>query len=238
MKKQALLDFLIPILVLISLTMIFWFTNLDIALEKYFYSPEKGWFLKKVNPWNFLYHYGTVPAFTLAMISVLVVAISFLSHRVFRFRKIAIFLILIFVIGPGLIVNSIFKESWGRPRPRQIADFGGKKAFLPVWVKGVSGEGKSFPSGHASIGYFMFSPFFFLRRTNRRWAVVFLILGITYGTLMGTGRMIQGGHFASDVLWAGGFTYLTGLTLYYGLRLDKDIWWKISHRRRTQRMRK
>ncbi len=36
-------------------------------------------------------------------------------------------------------------------------------------------------------------------------------------------RMIQGGHFASDVLWAGGFTYLTGLIFYYVLKFDKRV---------------
>jgi lipid A 4'-phosphatase len=230
MKKQILLDFVIPVLVLISLTIVFWSTNLDIIIEEYFYSPEKGWFLKKANPWNFLYDYGSIPAFTLGILSVLVIGISFLSHRVLRYRKIAIFLVLVLVIGPGLVSNAIFKKNWGRPRPRQIVNFGGTENFLPVWVKGVSGKGKSFPSGHASIGYFMFSPFFFLRRINKKWAVLFLLSGITYGTLMGTGRMIQGGHFASDVLWAGGFTYLTGLIIYYVFRFHKRAWWGMFHR--------
>ena len=231
MKKQVLLDFFIPILVLISLTMVFLSTNLDITLEEYFYSPEKGWFLKKANPWHFLYHYGSIPAFTLGIISVFVIGTSFLSHRVLRYRKIAIFLVLVLVIGPGLISNLVFKKNWGRPRPRQIVNFGGTENFLPVWVKGVSGKGKSFPSGHASVGFFMFSPFFFLRRINKKWAVLFLLSGITYGTLMGIGRMIQGGHFASDVLWAGGFTYLTGLVLYYVLRFDKRVCQGVFHRK-------
>jgi membrane-associated PAP2 superfamily phosphatase len=30
---------------------------------------------------------------------------------------------------------------------------------------------------------------------------------------MGLGRMIQGGHFASDVLWSAGFIYIGGLIL-------------------------
>jgi len=38
---------------------------------------------------------------------------------------------------------------------------------------------------------------------------------------MGLGRMIQGGHFASDVIWAGGLIYLIGLILYYLLGLYK-----------------
>ena len=225
MKKQILLDFFIPLVVLISLTMVFWFTTLDIELETYFYSQDKGWFLKKASPWNFLYHYGNFPAFILVAVSIIFLAGGVLSHKVLRYRKIAIFLVIVLIIGPGLIANSIFKKNWGRPRPRQIVNFGGTEDFLPVWVKGVSGKGKSFPSGHASVGYFMLSPFFFLRRVNKKGAIFFLFLGIAYGTLMGIGRMIQGGHFASDVIWAGGFTYLTGLIFYYVFRFDKNIWW-------------
>ena len=232
MKKQVILDFLFPVVILGLLTMIFWFTNLDIAFEEHFYSQEKGWFLKKANPWDFLYHYGNIPAFILGSASVFVIGATFLSKKILQYRKIALFLVLVVLIGPGLVTNSFFKKNWGRPRPKQIINFGGTETFLPVWVKGVSGGGKSFPSGHASIGYFMFSPFFFLRRTNKKWAIVFLLLGITYGTLMGAGRMIQGGHFASDVLWAGGFTYLAGLILYYVFRFDKSIWWGMSHHNR------
>jgi len=39
---------------------------------------------------------------------------------------------------------------------------------------------------------------------------------------MGVARMVQGGHFPSDVLWAGGMVYLVGLSLYYLLRLDQE----------------
>lgn len=226
MKRQVVLDFLIPLFILSGLTMVFWFTNADIALEKSFYSPEKGWFLKESNPWNFLYHYGNIPALIIAIVSIFILAISFLSHKVLPYRKIALFLILLLVIGPGLITYSVFKDNWGRPRPGRIENFGGEERFLPVWVKGVPGKGKSFPSGHASIGYFILAPFFFLRRHAKRWAVCFLFVGISYGTLMGIGRMVQGAHFASDVLWAGGFTYLTGVTLYYLFQFDKDIWWR------------
>jgi lipid A 4'-phosphatase len=37
---------------------------------------------------------------------------------------------------------------------------------------------------------------------------------------MGLGRMVQGGHFLTDVLWAGAITYLAGLVLYYIFRFD------------------
>ena len=51
---------------------------------------------------------------------------------------------------------------------------------------------------------------------------MFLLLGLGYGGLMGLGRMIQGAHFFSDVVWAGGFVYLTALSFYYGLGLHKE----------------
>ena len=40
---------------------------------------------------------------------------------------------------------------------------------------------------------------------------------------MGTARVVQGGHFPSDVVWAGGFTYLTGLGLSYFFRFDNEM---------------
>jgi membrane-associated PAP2 superfamily phosphatase len=122
-------------------------------------------------------------------------------------------------LGPGLIINAIFKDNWGRPRPRSIQELGGTHTYHRIWEKGVAGDGRSFPSGHASMGFFLMTPFFVLRKNARRWANAFLTFGIAYGVLIGLGRMIQGGHFASDVLWAWGFVYFCGLGLTYALRL-------------------
>jgi lipid A 4'-phosphatase len=223
MKKGILIDFLIPGLILGILTVIFWVTDLDIAIESLFYSPEKGWFLKNVDPWIFLYHYGNIPGIALASGGAVVFVWGFFSHRAATYRKAALFLCLVMVLGPGLVVNTTFKHYWGRARPRQIQELGGTQKYLPVWQKGISGEGKSFPSGHASVAFYLFSPFFFFRKSRRKWALFFLVLGITYGLFMGTARVVQGGHFPSDVVWAGGFTYLTGLGLSYFFRFDNEM---------------
>jgi lipid A 4'-phosphatase len=225
MKRTVTLDFLIPLFILGCLTMVFWFTNVDIELQKAFYSPDEGWYLKDTNPWKALYDFGNLPGLILAASSLMILVLSFAYSKALRYRKIALFLALVVCLGPGLITYSVFKDNWGRPRPRQLEVFGGKEKFLPVWVRGAPGRGKSFPSGHASIGFYLLAPFFFLRRCAKRWAAFFLALGIGYGVLMGIGRMVQGGHFASDVVWAGGITYLTGLLLFYILRFDKGIWW-------------
>jgi membrane-associated PAP2 superfamily phosphatase len=163
----------------------------------------------------------------LAFGGLLLFGIGVFSKKIRRYRKIGLFLVLLMVIGPGIIVNSTFKGHWGRPRPREIVDFGGKRPFLTVWDKNKASEGHSFPSGHASMGYYLIAPYFFLSRTERKGgSFFFLFLGLGYGTLMGIGRIIQGAHFASDVLWSAGFVYFTGVGLYYLLRFDKDIWWR------------
>ena len=221
MTQWKSLDLLAPMLILALLTLVFRLTDLDPFIESFFYIQGKGWVYADMNPWSFLYRYGTLPAIVLAVGSLLVFACSFLLSRFYPYRRKALFGVLLMLIGPGLIVNLIFKDHWGRPRPREVNIFSGQERFLPAWEKGISGNGRSFPCGHASMGFYLFSPFFVLRKTSRRWALCFLTLGIGYGAFMGLGRMIQGGHFASDVIWSGGFVYLCGWGLCRLLRLDR-----------------
>ena len=212
-EKVLSFDFIFPICVLTLFTIFFRFTNTDIELQRFFYSSERGWFLKHSNPWEFLYTYANLPGLTLIALAILVLILGFKLKDLFAYKKSALFVVLLALIGPGLLTNMIFKKYWGRPRPAQIQEFGGKEAFLPVWVKGAAGSRKSFPSGHASIGFFMIAPFFFLRKTSPKWSRLFLYFGILFGVFVGIGRMVQGGHFASDVLWAFGFVYLSGFVL-------------------------
>lgn len=45
-----------------------------------------------------------------------------------------LFQTMIFVLGPGLIVNGILKRFWGRARPFQIEEFGGTASFTKAWA--------------------------------------------------------------------------------------------------------
>jgi membrane-associated PAP2 superfamily phosphatase len=130
------------------------------------------------------------------------------------------YLALVMIVGPGLIVNTTFKEHWGRPRPLDLPQFGGSYAFLPVWDKGDPDRGQSFPSGHASTGFYFFALYFALRDRSRQ-ARFWLIFALAYGSLMGLARMIQGKHFASDVLWSAGFVWLASVSLYYTIALGR-----------------
>lgn len=201
-------------------TILFRLTDLDLSIQRIFFHESNGWFLKDYLLFKLLYKYGTIPALVVSFYSLLRLVFVKKNKMTSYHRKIHIFILLTMLVGPGLIVNFTFKQHWGRPRPRQVIEFGGKSAFSPVWIKVPKGRGNSFPSGHASMGFYFFIIFFILRRKNSYKAVFALIGAIIFGLTIGLGRIAQGGHFASDILWAAGFLYLTCFTIYYSLKLD------------------
>jgi len=221
--KDVFMDFAFPIAILLMSTFILSIMDADLLLARRFFSAVEGWPWKNARPWVDLYNYGNIPPLILALCGLILFILSFFIRRIASSRKIGLFLVIYLILGPGLVINTVFKDHWGRPRPVEVKNLGGTEKYLPVWERGTPGIGKSFPSGHAAVGYFLFAPFFFLRKQSPKSAWFFLLLGLSYGTFMGIGRMVQGGHFATDVLWAWGLTYLTGLILSYVFRFDKKM---------------
>ena len=219
-SKSALLELLIAGGVLLLLSLIVLVGDLDFILQQYLYSEEKGWAFGKSEPWNFLYEYGPIPGLILGAGGVLFLLLSFFGHPFRHYRKGALFLTLILFFGGWLLVH-VFKETMDRPRPREVQTFQGESEFVPLFERGESNEvaGNSFPSGHAAIAFYLMSPFFMLRDRHKGWAVLCLLLGVSYGLFMGFARMSQGGHFFSDALWSGGFVYLSCWFFYYALNL-------------------
>ena len=213
-------DFLIPCSILAISVFLLTITNADIRIESLFYKKGIGWPHSRDDVWEFLYQYGPYPGLCMGGAAAFVLLASFIAARARKYRTIAVYLVLVLALGPGLITN-VLKDYWGRPRPRQVDVLGGEKKFLQVWQPSSDRPGASFPSGHAAIAFYLFSPYLALRRTSCGWARFFLITGILYGCLMGLARMIQGGHFPSDILWSGSIVYISGVAVFYGLRMDK-----------------
>lgn len=213
MRKDIIYEGLLPLVFLAVLTLIFWVSQADFIVLKTFYRESGGWFLGDRLPWILLYKYGSLPGLFIGAASLLVLVTGFFVKRYSGCRKAALFLILCLALGPGLIINTLLKDHWGRPRPLHIQEFGGSEEYRRAWVRTDFKDGRSFPSGHASIGFFLMTPFFVLRQKRGKLALGFLLAGLIYGSLMGLGRMIQGSHFPSDVLWAAGLVYFTGFLL-------------------------
>ncbi len=249
MKRGFFAEFLSAFLFMVLLTVPFYVWDIDLRLQGLFWS-EGEWIYRDQSLWLLLYDFGPVLAFTASIGAFLLWLLSFVFGGLRRRRREYAFVFLLMIVGPGLLVNAVFKEYWGRPRPREIVQFDGSRAYVPPLVKGefvssrkyekmlessrgavewdllrnlyaLKGRYNSFPNGHASVGFFMMFPYFLYRHRNRVLAMAWLGGGIFYGMLMGVGRMAQGGHFASDTLWAGAFIYLSGLLLSYWLNIGK-----------------
>ena len=112
----------------------------------------------------------------------------------------AALLLLVSAFGVGVAVNMVLKEHWGRPRPSQVTAFHGQAPFQPALrVSGVCPHNCSFVSGHAAGGFaLLVLGALGARRTRWRWWLV----GTATGTAVGIGRMSQGSHFASDIVFA------------------------------------
>lgn len=114
-------------------------------------------------------------------------------------------------VGPGLISNALFKENWGRARPKQVVEFAGDRQFTPpLIIADQCPRNCSFVSGDASFAFASLAIALLAVRRRKRWVAVALGLGLGMGLL----RMMNGSHFLSDVLFAGVFVTLTVLLAY------------------------
>lgn len=116
-------------------------------------------------------------------------------------------------IGSGLLVNEALKNHWDRARPRDVRQYGGEAEFTPALVPADQCETNcSFVSGHAS---FVFVGYALALLARRRKAAITLVTAL--GLAAGLGRMMQGGHFLSDVVFAGVVVYAVAWALHRAL---------------------
>jgi lipid A 4'-phosphatase len=181
---------------------------LDMRIAALFYVPvsgDKGHFIENTMT-HLFYTFGEMPAFILGTIAGCIFLGSWLLPSLKKWRKGAFTLGFVLVLGSGIIVNLGLKEHWQRPRPKQIEEFGGRYPFRPFYVPKIvfhhSGDGqKSFPSGHATMGFYFFSlTLVGYRYKNRLLFYKGLFLTLILGVGLMVIRMMQGGHFFSDTL--------------------------------------
>jgi membrane-associated PAP2 superfamily phosphatase len=214
-------DFALPVIFLVLATILIACTDADLKLSALFCIGNQ-WPVGDLQPWRLLYQLGRGPAIVLGSAGLAAALIGCIYRQRRGWIRPGLFLAILLALGPGLIVNSIFKEYWGRPRPRDVVQFGGTKEFLHPWQPGIAHKGRSFPSGHSSGAFYLTAPFFIYRRKNPRTARLWLVGGLSFGLIMSVARITQGGHFLSDTLWAWGMVHLTAVALYYLLRLHRN----------------
>jgi len=199
---------------LLVMSWIFVHWDLDRSIAARFYSPESGWYLKEANPWYWLYRYGTIPGIALTLTALIGAVITRLRTPETHWHRYLLVVALTSILGAGLIVNGILKPYWGRPRPNQIQQFGGQYSYRHVWSPGIPGKGKSFSSGHSTMG-FLFVSLFYFRRKSAIVGWIGGIGGLAYGTMLSAARVVQGAHFVTDCIWSLGVIWMVATILYY-----------------------
>ena len=218
MKKilYAILIFLC-ILTLIS------FFGLDLKIAHLFYSRGAvlEWPYSQNSVWLFFYRHGAIFPDLIGVTVGILLIISFFMKELKAWRKRLIFAALLITIAPGLITQTL-KVTWGRPRPIETTEFGGRYNFRTPFspdfsMMGNLNDGNSFPSGHAAIGFYVLVLYYMF---NKRRSL--LLAGLVYGGVMAFGRMAQGAHFFSDVLTSWFIVYITAETLSKLLAINKE----------------
>ena len=192
-------------------------TGWDLTWSARFYTPggaHGGWLLRRDQPWAFLYDYGEYPTWILGALALALCVAAKLGKVKRSYLKPSLVVVLTAILGPGLLVNAILKPNWGRPRPSEIAGMGGDREYRKVWEPQGPGQGRSFSCGHCAMAYAVCSvaAFYPLHPVI---SAIALTGGVAFGTVTGIARLVQGGHFPTDILWSGVLILMLIAALYY-----------------------
>lgn len=188
--------------------------NIDLWFSQRYYTEQAGFF-QATNPAVIaLYDWTPVIGKSLLVLAAVIAAgapwWSLLLHRLGSpgaarlmrglWRRTAIMALWVVVLSSGLLGELVFKELIGRPRPIQTIEFGGTEPFHSLFEIGDdTSNQRSFISGHAAAGFSLICIGWWAGAVwRRRW----LLIGLVAGTIVGLGRIMQGGHYLSDVVFS------------------------------------
>jgi len=201
-----------PIILLTSLTtilsiLLYINPDLDIEISRLFYDEaSKSFPLRKHIISIILYKAIYVLAVGIGGICLLSLFLHLrkIQHKYLPSKRFLIFILISLILGPGIVVHWGFKDTFERARPVNIEEFGKTKKYTGPYILSNQ-KGKSFISGHSSMGFFMTALAFYF--SGRKRAIAYSA-GITFGFISASARVVQGAHFFSDVILSAIITLL------------------------------
>jgi ubiquinone/menaquinone biosynthesis C-methylase UbiE/membrane-associated phospholipid phosphatase len=155
-----------------------------------------------------------------------------------RFRGVSMTILSIALFVYVIAVQAL-KGLWGRVRFRDLAP--GFRDYTPWWqIRGYNGN-TSFASEHVVLAWILLALVILVHYRPRAVRVLVLSLVVGWALMVGAYRVIDGRHYASDVLFSSALTILVFLTLYacYGPPLpptDGNYGRMAGPQRKTSRM--
>jgi len=212
-RARLVFSALLLFLAVLLSVFVFW-PEMDLALSGVFAHGTAGFYWQGnafLTLLSRLVYYGS-RGMALFFVAALIVSLWQRKEAAGLSARAWLFLLLALLIGPGLIVNFVFKDHWGRARPKQIVAFGGDKPFTPAFVvSNACQHNCSFVSGDAAFGFFLPSFAYVVARRRRR-AVFWSAMGL--GSVIASARLFLGAHFMSDILGAALVSLLTSFALH------------------------
>lgn len=191
------------------------FPGIDPWVSSLFHFGRAGFAAENVAFLRDVRHLGPFLVRVIAIVSVTVLVIKLLvpgRPPLMPLRQ-PLFLLSTLILGPGVLVNLILKDNWGRPRPRNVEEFGGDLPFQPVWkITDHCDSNCSFVSGEASAAMWLVSVAFLVPAGWRKPVLAFIL---PLGLILSVNRIAFGGHFLSDTLISWGVTLLLILGIYH-----------------------
>ncbi len=192
------------------------FPGVDLWASGLFHFGDEGFKAENVAFLRDVRHLGPFLVRVIGIVCVAVLLIKLLvpgRQPLMPLRQ-PVFLLSTLILGPGVLVNLILKDNWGRPRPRNVEIFGGDLPYQPVWkISNYCDSNCSFVSGEGSAAMWLVAAVTLLvPATWRKGALVFLI---PLGLILSANRVAFGGHFLSDTLLSWGVTLLLILAIHH-----------------------
>ena len=184
------------------------YPRLDLVVAGLFHVPEESFPLNANTALGVVRHGSMVVVALLVAPAILALVLKLVRpQRPMRVPgRAAVFLVSSLLLGPLLTANLLLKEYWGRPRPRDVVTFGGTEPFRPWWdPRGGCESNCSFIAGEVSGATWTVAP---AALAPPQWRTLAYAGALTFIATVGLLRMAFGGHFFTDVVFAGVLTFL------------------------------
>lgn len=198
--------------------------EIDLRVSQAFHDPETG-FVIDGNPltealrmavWNF--------AILICLCAVVGTLLGTVGREVLMPARAWGFIVTLYILGPGVMVEKLTKPLWGRVRPAQVIEFGGELHFSPPnELVDFCTRNCSFVSGEVSGATvtalaLLLIRFHLRRRLHKAVSILFLATAFCLPLAVTLQRVAAGRHFLSDTIFSVLFTLLLALALAAVLR--------------------
>ncbi len=187
--------------------------SLDLYVSSLFYNGASQFELQSFDLTSIVFRDILLPLILIYILILPIVGHFFKIDKIFFSYKFSIKEVVLLwisqIISVLIFVNIILKNFWGRARPNDVVEFGGKESFSPWFeVSNACETNCSFVSGDSSVGFSVIILYLITKK------IIFLYASVIAGLGLGLIRIMAGGHFLSDIFFAGFFIVILNIILF------------------------